>query len=128
MTSSKSLNSANRPLVLLSAAFLLQAGGSLATAHAGDVQTQARELLSQTTVGRSVAAQANALSDGTSLAAPDAQEQARRLILGADGEAHVSALRYAKPISPAEVAAQDHGRVHADAQDMARRMLLGAVL
>jgi hypothetical protein len=55
MTSSKLIKTSNRPLVLLSAAFLLQTGGALTAVRAGDAQAQARELISQTTAGRSVA-------------------------------------------------------------------------
>jgi hypothetical protein len=131
MTSSKLIDTSNRPLVLLSAAFLLQAGGALAADRASDAQAQARELVSQTIAGRSPAAQSNALpGSGTSLASPDPQEQARRLLLGtqnAGGEAEVAAARYAKSASPAGVVGGGHRRAHADAQEMARRMILGTV-
>jgi hypothetical protein len=132
MTSSKLIKTSNRRLALLSAAFLLQTGGALAVARAGDAQTQARELVSQTTAGRSVAAQPNALSNGgTSLAALDPQEQARRVLLGtpsAGGQAEVAAPRYAKSTSPVGVVGRDHRRAHSDAQEMARRMILGTVI
>ena len=131
MTSSKLIKTSTRPLALLSAAFLLQTGGAVAAARAGDAQTQARELVSQTIGGRSVAAQSNALADGTSLAALDPQEQARRVLLGArsaGGEAEVAAPRYAKSTSPAGVVGQGQRRAHSDAQEMARRMILGTVI
>jgi len=131
MTSSKLIKTSNRSLVLLSAAFLLQTGGALAAARAGDAQTQARELVSQTTAGRPVAAQSNALPDGISPAALDPQEQARRVLLGArsaGGEAEVAAPRYAKSTSSAGVVGRDHSRAHSDAQEMARRMILGTVI
>jgi hypothetical protein len=132
MTSSKLIKTSNRSLVLLSAAFLLQAGGALTAARAGDAQTQARELVSQTTAGRSVAAQSNALPDGgTSLAALDPQEQARRVLLGtrsAGGEAEVAVSRYAKSTPPAGVVGGGHRRAQSDAQEMARRMILGTVI
>jgi hypothetical protein len=130
MTSSKLIKTSNRSLVLLSAAFLLQAGGALTAARAGDAQTQARELVSQTTAGRSVAAQSNALPDGgTSLAALDPQEQARRVLLGTQGAGgEVAAPRYAKSTSPSGVAGRGHRRAHSDAQEMARRMILGTVI
>jgi len=132
MTSSKLIKTSNRPLALLSAAFLLQTGGALAVARAGDAQTQARELVSQTTAGRSVAAQSNALSDGgTSPAALDPQEQARRVLLGtqsAGGEAEVAVPRYAKSTSPVGVVGRSDRRVHSDAQEMARHMILGTVI
>ena len=132
MTSSKLTKTSGRPLVLLSAALLLQTGGALVAARAGDAQTQARELLTQTTGTRSVAAGFNALPDGeTSLAARDPQEQARRGILGtqsAGGSAKVAAPRYAKSTSVAEVAGREHRRAYSDAQEMARRMILGTVI
>jgi hypothetical protein len=132
MTSSKLTKTSNRPLVLLSAAFLLQTGGALVAAHAGDAQAQARELVSQTAAGRSVATESNPLPDGgTSLAAVDPQEQARRVLLGAQsagGGAEVAAPRYAKSTSPAGVVGRDHRRAYSDAQEMARRMILGTVI
>lgn len=132
MTSSKLTKTSNRPLVLLSAAFLLQTTGAPAATHAADAQSQARELVSPTTAGRTVAAQSNALSDGgTSLPALDPQEQARRILLGArsvGGEAEVAAPRYAKSTSPAGVVGRGDRRAHSDAQEMARRMILGTVI
>jgi hypothetical protein len=132
MTTSKLIKTSNRSLALLSAAFLLQTGGALTTARAGDAQTQARELVSQTTAGRSVAAQSNAVPDGgTSLPALDPQEQARRVLLGtpsAGGEAEVAAPRYAKSTSAAGVVGRGDRRAHSDAQEMARRMILGTVI
>jgi hypothetical protein len=132
MTSSKLTKTSNRPLVLLSAALLLQTGGTLVTARAGDAQTQARELLSQTTGDRSGTAKIKPHAvDGTSLAAPDPQEQARRVLLGtpsAVGEAGVSASRYAKSTSPAGGVGRDHRRAYGDAQEMARRMILGTAI
>jgi hypothetical protein len=129
MTSSKLVKTSNRSLVLLSAAFLLQTGGALAAARAGDAQTQARELLAQTTGARSVAARFKSLPDSeTSLAAWDPQEQARQVILStqsAGGSAKVAGPRYAKSISLAEVAGTEHRRAYSDAQEMARRMILG---
>ena len=130
MTSSKLIKTSNRPLALLSAVFLLQTGGALTVARAGDAQTQARELVSQTTAGRSVAAQSNALPDrGTSLPGLDPQEQARRVLLGTQGAGgEAAAPRYAKSTSPSGVAGRGHGRAYSDAQEMARRMILGTVI
>ena len=129
MTSSKLTKTSGRPLVFLSAALLLQTGGALVAARAGDAQTQARELLTQTTGARSVVARINLLPDGqTSLAAGDPQEQARRVILGtqsAGGSAKVAGPRYAKSTLLAEVAGREHRRAYSDAQEMARRMILG---
>jgi len=129
MTSSKLTKTSGRPLLFLSAALLLQTSGALVAARAGDAQTQARELLTQTTGVRSVAARFNPLPDGESFLAPwDPQEQARRVILGAQsagGSAKVAAPRYAKLTSLAEVAGRGHRRAYSDAQEMARRMILG---
>ena len=127
MNLSKLIKTSNRSLVLLSAALVLQTGGALTVARAGDAQTQARELVSQTTAGRSVAAQPNALSNGgTSPAALDPQEQARRVLLGTQGAGgEVAAPRYAKSTSPSGVAGRG---AHSDAQEMARRMILGTVI
>jgi hypothetical protein len=131
MTSSQLIKTSNRALALLTAALLLQTGGTLA-ARADDAQTQARELLSQTAAGRSVAAQSNGLSDGgTSLPGLDPQEQARRVLLGTQspgGEAEAAASRYATSTPPAGVAGAGHFRSHSDAQEMARRMILGTVI
>jgi hypothetical protein len=131
MTSSILIKTSNRPLALLSAAFLLQTGGALTAVRAGDAQTQARELVSQTTAGRSVAAQSDILPVGdTSLAVLDPQEQARR-VLGtpsAGGEAKVAAARYAKSTASTGVAGRGDRRAHSDAQEMARRMILGTVI
>ena len=129
MTSSKLTKTSSHPLVFLSAALLLQTGGALVAARAGDAQTQARELLTQTTGARSVAARFNPLPDGeTSVAARDPQEQARQVILGtqsAGGSAKVAGPRYAKSTSLAGVAGREHRRAYSDAQEMARRMMLG---
>jgi hypothetical protein len=132
MTSSKHTKTSTRPLVLLSAALLLQTGGALVAAHAGDAQTQARELLTQMTGVRPAAARLNSLPDGeSSLPARDPQDQARRVILGAQGafaSAKVVGPRYAKSTSPAEAAGRAHGRAYSDAQEMAQRMILGTVM
>ena len=131
MILSKLTNTANHPLMLLSAAFLLQTGGALVTARAGDAQTQARELLSQATGDRSATGQIKLHADGGGVAALDPQEQARRVLLGTTstrGEAGMAAHRYAKSTSSVGVVGRDHRRTHADAQDMARRMILGTAI
>lgn len=132
MTSSKLTKTSGRPLVLLSAALLLQTGGALVAARAGDAQTQARELLTQTTGVHSVAAGFSALPDGeTSLAARDPQEQARGVILGtqsAAGSAKVAAPRYAKSTLLPQVAGRENRRAYPDAQEMARRTILGTAM
>ena len=129
MTSSKLTKTSGRPLVFLSAALLLQTGGALVAARAGDAQTQARELLTQTTGARLVAARLNPLPAGeSSLAVRDPQEQARRVILGtqsAGGSEKMGAPRYAKATSLAGTVGREHDRAYSDAQEMARRMILG---
>lgn len=132
MNSAFLTQTANRALVLVSAALLLQTGGALVTARAGDAQAQARQLLAPTTGDRSATGQFNLHVDGgTSLAALDPQEQARRVLLGtssAGGEAGAPASRYAKSTSPVEVVGRDQRRAHANAQEMARRMILGTAI
>ena len=129
MVSSKLAQSTNRPLLLLSAALLLQTGGALTAARAGDAQAQARELLSQTAAGRSIAVQSNALTaEDRSPADLDPQAQARRILLGAPSagdEAQAAAPRYAESTSTAAVVDRDHRSARADAQEMARRVILG---
>jgi hypothetical protein len=130
MTLPKLIKTSNRPLALLSAAFLLQTGGALTAARAGDAQSQARELLSQSTAG-SVAAQSDTVPGGSSLPDLDPQEQARRILLGtpsAGGEAEVAAPRYAKSTSAAGIVGRGDRRAHFDAQEMARRIILGTVI
>lgn len=115
MVSSKLGQSSHRSLLLLSAALLLQTGGALTAARAGDAQAQARELLSQSAAVRSVAVQSSALTaEDRSPAALDPQGQARRILLGAPG---------------AGVKAQgaDHRSARANAQEMAQRVILGTI-
>jgi hypothetical protein len=127
MVSSKLTHPSNRPFVLLSAALLLQTGGALTAASAGDAKAQARELLSQTAAVRSVAVQSSALT-AEDRSPADPQAQARRILLGAPSagdEAQAAATRYAESTSTAAVVDRDHRSARTDAQEMARRVILG---
>jgi hypothetical protein len=131
MTTSKLTKTSNRPLMLLSAALLLQTGSAMVTAHAGDAQTQARELLSQTTGDRSATADIKLRADETPRAALNPQEQARRVLLGppsAAGEAGVAAARYAKSTSTGGVTERNQRHSYSDAQEMARRVIMGTAI
>jgi hypothetical protein len=131
MTSLNLRKTLSRPLLLLSAAFLLHTNGAGAADREGDAQTQAREVLSGTTAGRSAAAQSSTLPDSdASRPALDPQEQARELILGTQrvgGDAETAAAPYSKATSPAGVIGRGDRRARADAQEMARRVILGKV-
>src|SRR5437867_467647 len=83
MTSLKLIQRSNRPLMILSAALLLQTAGSLTAANAGDAQAQARELLSQTAAVRSDALPSNTFRAGgiSAAVALDPQGQARQVFL-----------------------------------------------
>jgi hypothetical protein len=129
MSSSNIGKTLGRPLLLLSAAFLLHIGGARAADRVVDAQTQAREVLSVTTAGHSAPARLKALPDrNASLPALDPQEQARELILAmrrVGGEAEAAAAPYSKATSPG--IGRGGRRARADAQEMARRLLSGKV-
>jgi len=108
-----------RRLALLSAGLLLQSNTLFATEVAGDAQMQARDLLTGTVDGRprTVDQSPGMPSDELQGSALDAQEQARRLILGqrsvggvAEKKAHAESQR---------------GPVYDDPHESARRMILG---
>lgn len=109
MNSLKLIKAGSRSLTLTIAVFMLGSAGAQA-AHA-DAESQARQLLARTIPTH---AHAGALStgsrDGRFL---DAQDQARRLILGPGSVAKSSG------------AEADHRRAYVDAQVLARRMILG---
>ncbi len=98
-----------RPLLLASAAYLL---------NVGDAQAQARELLTGGE-GRAVAARSRpVISTQTSGPAVTPQEQARRLILGAPRVE-------TKTTSPSDAARRRIRGVYSDPQLLAERMILG---
>jgi hypothetical protein len=87
MSSSISMKVLSRRLILLSAAILFNANTVFAADRVGDAQMQARDLLSGTVGGRAKTVdQSFAISaDLHQESYPDPQEQARRMILGAEG-------------------------------------------
>jgi hypothetical protein len=112
-------------LSFISAALLIHIGGAVAADFARDVQQQARELLA----GRVAQQSAPPSERRTDRAVKpgDAQEQARRLLLGMTD----SGVQSTKPMTRPDNAAapveftQKGVLVHGDAQAMARRILLG---
>jgi hypothetical protein len=117
-------------LVLISAAFLLQANSVFAAGFADDAQTQARDLLSGTVGGRAKTTNESPANpaDGHQTPNLDPQDQARRLILGepnvggANGRA--AAGEQKADTTPAASARSNHG-TYADPQQSAQRMILG---
>ena len=114
------------PLVLISAALLIHVGGAVAADFAGDAQQQARELLAGRIATRSAPSERRA--EGALRSTGDAQELARRLLLGVTD----SGVQGIKPITrpddaaaPVELTAQKSVLAHGDAQATARRLLLG---
>jgi|HubBroStandDraft_1064217.scaffolds.fasta_scaffold00556_20 hypothetical protein len=108
-----------RWLALLTAGLLLQANTLFAAEIAGDAQTQARDLLTGSVDGRprTVDQSPAILSDGPQVPAVDAQEQARRMILGRPGVGG---------IADKTATSVESRRAHAygDPQESARRMIL----
>ena len=131
MSSPISMKILNRPLILISAAILINANTVLAADRVGDAQMQARDLLSGTVGGRTKTIDKSlAISaDHHQESYPDPQEQARRLILGKpsfDGTVSREFAVQSKTNVPVPVSARQHGRVHTDPQELARRIILGA--
>jgi hypothetical protein len=127
MDSPTRINTFIQRLALLSAGLLLQFNTLFAAEIAADPQMQARDLLTGTLDGRPrIVHQSPAISsDSPQASVVDAQEQARRLILGeprvggiADKAAAIASTRKARTES-------QRGRVHDDPQESARRMILG---
>jgi hypothetical protein len=111
--------------LLMSAAILLQTGTALAAESVSDAQSQARDLLSGTVAGRArtPGELAAAAADTARTPAVGAQEQARRLILGAPNFGAIAATRATAATPAAPAAAGDRDR--SDPQAAARRMLVG---
>lgn len=119
-----------RPLLLGSAALVLHAGLAVAADPSGDAQSQARNLLSGISTGRSTAvAEFTARPDRALRAtALGAQEQARAFIagtrgLGVNGESARDAI---KTLAAPERIARAPRRDDPDALWLAQRTLLGA--
>jgi hypothetical protein len=117
----------NRPLSIISAVLLIHVGGAVAADSAGDVQQQARELLTGRIATQS-APPSERRADRAVRPTGDAQQQARRLLLGVND----SGVQGTKPLTrpdnaaaPVEFTVQKDVLVHGDAQAMARRLLLG---
>jgi len=128
MNSQINIKGTARRLALISAVLLLHSNTLLAADFAGDPQSQARELLSGTVVDRPTTTDKSiaVTTDGHASPIVDAQEQARRMILG-------TPTRGAKDRVIAgtsnELRAQSetgHRRAYADPQESAQRMILGA--
>lgn len=106
-------------LMLLSAALLIFTGRAFAADVVGDAQMQAKALLTGTSGGRpnAVGHPISTPTNGRQRSNTDPQEQARRLILGANN--HAGQVGQASAVSARET------RVFADASRAARRMILG---
>jgi hypothetical protein len=115
-------------LALLSAGLLLQSNTLFAAEIAADAQRQAQDLLTGTVNGRPrTVDQSPAISsDGAQPSIVDAQEQARRLLLGQPTGGD-TAIKRAAIASTTEKARPEshHGQVYSDPQESARRMILG---
>src|SRR3981189_55497 len=116
----------SRPLSIISAALLIHVGGAVAADSAGDAQQQARELLAGRIATQS--AQTEDRAEGAGRPPGEAQDRARRLLLGVTD----SGVQGIKPITrpdnaaaPVELTVQKSVLAHGDAQAMARRLLLG---
>jgi hypothetical protein len=115
-------------LALLSAGLLVQSNTLFAAEIAPDAQMQARDLLTGTVEGRPrIVDQSPAISsDGPHGSVVDAQEQARRLILGQPSVGGIADKTAASASTTKKTSAEsqrDH--VYGDPQELARRMILG---
>jgi hypothetical protein len=117
----------NRPLPIISAALLIHVGGAVAADSAGDVQQQARELLTGRIATQS-APPSERRADRAVRSTGDAQELARRLLRGVNDSGVQGTEPLTRPdnaAAPVESTVQKGVPVHGDAQAMARRLLLG---
>jgi hypothetical protein len=131
MNSRISMKFLSRPLILISAAILINANTALAANRVGDAQMQARDLLSGTVGGRTKTIDKSlAISaDQHQKSYPDPQDQARQLILGKpsfNGPISREFAVQSKTNVPVPASARRNGHVHTDPQELARRMILGA--
>ena len=94
------VKSLSRPLSLISAALLLHIGGAVAADAAGDVQQHMREVLAGGAVIRSVPP-SEPRDDTAGRPAADAQELAKRLLLGVTDSRIQVAITNILPGSPA---------------------------
>jgi hypothetical protein len=116
------LTSLTRSSSLMAAALLIRIGGAMAADPAGDVQQQMRELLAGKSATRS-ALTTERHDDGTPRPGADAQELARRLVLGVTD----SRFKGTEAVTPREnaVTPNDSILVQGYAQTMAQRLVLG---
>jgi hypothetical protein len=115
-------------LAALAAGLLVQSNPLFAAEIAGDPQMQARDLLNGTVDGRPrIVYEAPAIpSDGPQASVVDAQEQARRLILGkptVGGTANETAAIASTPKKARAETQRSHA--YGDPLESARRMILG---
>ena len=130
MISSNPAPTLTRLLVPLSAAFLLYAGGVLASDRADDAQAQARALLAGKPTSRAgtIVEPYTVSESRNDLSAFDPQTQARQMLLGNSGVSRApekAAAWRVRATSPSGVPGQDGGRPPADVQEMARRVIQG---
>ena len=119
------VKSFSRPLPLISAALLIHIGGAVAADAAADVQQQMRELLAGKIATHS-AQPSEGREDRTVRPTADAQELARRVLLGASDSRVQDTQAMTRPDSAEVVSTLQGGSLaHNDAQAMARRLLLG---
>ena len=123
MTSSRFSRTLRRPALWAAAALLLNTGAALAADDIGDGQAQARAFLAGSTPVAHARATAARPEASVSASWVDPQEQARRLILGAQGAGNVPAPQR---IAQAEVARGSGAARRANPQALAQRMILGA--
>ena len=115
------------PLILASAALLIQINAASAADSAGDTQQQVRDLLTGTTTAHS-APQTGPREGNATSTAVDSQEFVKQLLLGATA----SPVRDAGTLEHAEVAgtpgkteSQQRPSGHGDIQAAMRKLLLG---
>jgi hypothetical protein len=124
-----SSNTLGRRLMLASGGLLLCANGAFAAEIAGDVQMQARDLLSGTVGGRpQFADRSSAIpTDDRQVPYLDPQEQARDLILGRHfaGAAPQAPSHDSQTDAMPAASVQSVRRVNIGGQELAQRMILG---
>jgi hypothetical protein len=120
MTSWNFVKALRRPLMLASAALVFHTGAAMAASGVGDAQSQARELLGGKAPTHTALPAVRAEGAG-SLPRVDAQEQARRLILGSRSSGKTSATVRVADIS----GVVEQRLAPINAQALARHMILG---
>jgi hypothetical protein len=118
----QTLKSFTRSSSLIAVALLIRIGGAMAADPAGDVQQQMRELLAGKVATRS-ALTTEWHDAGTAGTSADAQELARRLLLGVTDSRFKGTEVPAPPANA--VAPNDSILVQGYAQTMAQRLVLG---